>query len=201
MTAPPPEAAHPAPDPDRWLDEHGDALYRFTLLHLPDPTVAEDVLQDALLAGLQAWSSFEGRSSERTWLIGILKRKIVDHIRRSVRAGVPADFSAQDAVTDELFTRAGSWRDRPRRWPGNPTQALENREFWDVLMHCLAQLPERLAAAFTQRELEDSSTEDTCKLLGVTATNLWTLLHRARLRLRKCLEVSWFAPPRRKDQV
>src|SRR5688500_10622854 len=71
-----------SPDPERWLDDHGDYLFKYAVFRLRDDIVAEDAVQETFLAALKAYENFEGRGSERTWLVGILKHKIIDHFRR-----------------------------------------------------------------------------------------------------------------------
>ncbi len=179
------------PDPRDWLSAHGDALFRYALLHTRDAATAEDAVQDTLLAAMRGATSFDGRSSERTWLIGILKHKLIDQQRRATRQVADDDSLRDEAVTSQ-FTAGGTWSAPPRRWSGDPAQSFAQREFWDVLMECLRGLPDRLAFAFCQREMEDAPSAEICKVLDVTPTNLWTLLHRARTRLRRCLEANWF---------
>jgi RNA polymerase sigma-70 factor (ECF subfamily) len=188
--ADPPKTSTPArPDASTWLHKHGDALFRYALLHTGNRTVAEDAVQETLL---QSADQFDFRSNERTWLIGILKHKLIDHLRQTPRASAAADADAPDQSVAEQFTARGIWRLAPRKWFGDPAHAFASREFWDVLAACLARLPARLAFAFCQRELEDCSTKEICNVLDVSATNLFTLLHRARIRLRRCLETNWF---------
>lgn len=186
----------PKPDPSTWLAEHGDALYRYALLRLGDKDAAEDCVQETLLAALNAYERFEGRAAERTWLIGILKNKIVDHIRKAVRMPEKTDLDASREFVSEQFNQRGLWDQWPARWGASPSAALEQQEFWDVLLACLQALPPRLLLAFSEREMEGRACDEICKLLNVTATNLWTLLHRARTRLRRCLEVNWFTRKR-----
>lgn len=180
------------PDPEKWLDEHGDALYRYALLHVRDNTVAEDLVQEVLLAALKGADRFAGRSSERTWLTGILRHKIIDHIRKSSRQTLEGDLDATLQSVQSQFHKGGLWKLNPQKWGRRPDAALEEREFWDVLRRCLAALPPRMVAAFTAREVEGRESEEICQELGVSATNLWTLLYRARLGLRRCLESNWF---------
>ncbi len=178
-------------DPSRWLDAYGDFLYRYALVRVRDPRVAEDLVQETLLAALEGWHRFEGRSSERTWLVGILKHKIVDYFRR--QANPVEQASGEAAIEREVFNRWGRWKHPPMQWPAlDPLQVLEREEFYTVLMQCLRAIPERMAAVFVLRELEGWSTEAICKRLEITPTNLWVIIHRARLRLRKCLEQLWF---------
>lgn len=188
-----PDSSHDgSPDPSAWLDQHGDALFRYALLHLGDRTAAEDVVQDTLLAALTARERFTGRSSERTWLIGILKHKIVDRIREAARERPLADLDSTAEFVTECFDQRGKWKTGPHRWGRGSDEPFEQREFWDIFRFCASRLPPSLSGAFLLREMAELATEEICKLLSVTATNLWTMLHRARTRLRACLEANWF---------
>jgi RNA polymerase sigma-70 factor (ECF subfamily) len=167
-------------------------MFRYALLHLGDRTAAEDVVQEALLAALQAAAGFAGRSSERTWLIGILRHKVVDHLRAKLRERPATDLESTEHFVEEHFTEAGLWKVGPSRWGRRADRAFEDREFWDVFHKCRGRLPAKMAAAFSLRELGALDADETCKLLGVSATNLWAMMHRARTRLRACLEKHWF---------
>lgn len=185
-------------DPTRWVDLHGDVLYRFALARLGDPEQAEDTVQEALLAGLAGQDRFEGGSSERTWLVGILKHKIVDRLRRRAREQADPEVTDPQTGLEAHFNRHGLWREKPRGWGGSPDRALEDKEFWDVFRRCLSGLPPRLAEAFALRELDGLDSEKVRDVMDVSATNLWTLLHRARLHLRRCLEGGWFGEKRKR---
>ena len=185
-------------DPSTWVDRHGDYLFRYAMFRLRDASVAEDGVQEALLAALQAHSTFAGRGSERTWLVGILKHKITDHFRRLSREA-PANQLEGDAFEhDELFRESGEWVDHwkvehaPIEWHTNPAELLEQGEFWEVFNRCVSPLPARTASAFTLREIDGLGSEEICEILGVTVNNLWVMLHRARIHLRNCIELNWF---------
>lgn len=169
-------------------------LLRYARLQLRDPAQAEDAVQETLLAALEGAARFAGKSSLRTWLTGILKHKIIDHLRRSGReqplAGADDDRSEAEIV-DALFAKDGHWREFPAQW-GNPDTALENSRFWAAFELCTQRLPARTARVFMMREIMDMPTEEICKELEITATNCWVMLHRARLTLRECLELQWF---------
>jgi RNA polymerase sigma-70 factor (ECF subfamily) len=169
-------------------------LLRYAKLQLRDPAQAEDAVQETLLAALEGVARFAGKSSLRTWLTGILKHKIIDHLRRSGReqplAGADDDRSEADIV-DALFAKDGHWREFPAQW-GNPDTALENSRFWAAFELCTQRLPARTARVFMMREIMDMPTEEICKELEITATNCWVMLHRARLTLRECFELQWF---------
>lgn len=182
-----------ASDPATWVEEHGDALYRYALLRVRDADLAEELVQECFVAALDARARFAGEASERTWLVGILKRKVVDHVRRSVREqAVDPATNAEDGSGD-VFSKRGLWRKNPQSWAGEPDKLLEDREFREILQRCLHGLPAPMAHAFLLREMDQLESDDVCKVLGISATNLWTRLHRARMGLRQCLENNWFS--------
>jgi RNA polymerase sigma-70 factor, ECF subfamily len=178
-------------DPERWVDDHGDLLYRYALVRVRDGSTAEELVQETFFAALKSRSRFSGASSERTWLVGILKHKIVDHFRRSTRE-LPADesFGAEDL---DLFDANRYWIHEigPADWGADPASLYERSRFWEVLEHCLGELPPRAASAFTLREIEGLEADEVRDALGVTPSNLWVILHRARAHLRLCLERRW----------
>jgi RNA polymerase sigma-70 factor (ECF subfamily) len=193
----------PAPDPSAWVDEHGDYLYRYALFRLHDGALAEDVVQETLLAALQAYTKFAGRGSERTWLVGILKHKIMDHFRRASREAQAPARDGEEFAHEEFFTAAGKWMEHwetayaPGDWQANPAALVEQGEFWLIFQACLRPLPQRSAHAFVMREVDGLTSEEICEVLNVTVNNLWVMLHRARLHLRHCLELNWFKRPAR----
>jgi RNA polymerase sigma-70 factor (ECF subfamily) len=177
--------------PDGWLDAHGKALYKYALLQTRDEQKAEEAVQETLLAALQARDRFDGRASARTWLISILKRKIIDLFRHEARLATPdsADEAEQscDGLGDELFNAAGHWSQPPSDW-GDPETLLQRGQFMTILQRCLDALPERLRQLFMLREVMEEETEYICQELAITPTNLWTMLYRARSGLRRCLD-------------
>ncbi len=185
-------------NPESWVDAHGDYLFGFALLRVRNRDLAEELVQETFLAALKSYKNFAQQSSERTWLVGILKHKIVDHFRRASRERPVADFEVS-ADDDEAFRKSGEWADHwtaeagPKEWSADPSQLVEQKEFWDIFNRCLSQLPPRLAEAFALREIDGLSSEEVCAVLNVTPNNLWVMLHRARALLRRGLEASWFA--------
>jgi RNA polymerase sigma-70 factor (ECF subfamily) len=180
-------------NPDQWLDEHGDVLYRYALARVRDRSLAEDLVQETLVAALKAKDSFAGRAAERTWLVGILKHKIIDALRKRGRETPLEELPSAADEPGDWFDERGEWRVAPSAW-GRPEQSLEQDQFWRVLQDCIDRLPERLAAVFTLREIDGLESEEICNVLEVSTTNnLWVMLSRARMRLRQCLEIQWFA--------
>ncbi|MBE0602418.1 MAG: sigma-70 family RNA polymerase sigma factor [Deltaproteobacteria bacterium] len=179
-------------DPSEWVDRYGDYLFRFAMLRLRDRSRAEDLVQETFLAALRERNSFSGDSSEKTWLTAILKHKIYDHFRRQSREAPLPGGDLPDLPGDEPFDARGHWTTGPAEWGGNPADLFQQRKFLEQLTKCLETLPPNLGRAFTLREIDGEDTEEICKVLGVTDTNLWVILHRARARLRRCLETRWF---------
>jgi len=187
-------------DPDfaSRCNSHRGYLLRVAVLQLRDNDVAEDVVQDTLLAALQGAGGFSGKSSLKTWLTGILKHKIVDVIRRKGRQPVFASLDEECQIDDldALFDETGHWENPPADW-GNPESALSQQQFFDVMQMCLEKLPPNTARVFVMREVMDLTSEEICKELSITSTNLWVILYRARIALRQCLEQNWFTSPGR----
>lgn len=185
----------PTVNPERWLDDHGDALYAFAMVRLRNPAVAEDVVQEAFLAAMKAKERFSGKSSERTWLTGILKHKIVDYFRKSSREKVYEDTEAIEAFEKDNFLPNGHWKIAPTNWGAHPSKSVERKEFMDTLQQCLGNLKPQHERAFTLREIEGLEGAEICDILDITESNLWVILYRARQRLRDCLQINWFKTP------
>jgi RNA polymerase sigma-70 factor, ECF subfamily len=187
-----------SPEPTAWLDQHGDYLFKYAVFRLRDSTAAEDVVQETFLAALKAYEKFEGRGSERTWLVGILKHKVIDHFRRANREVAIGDGSEEASEHREFFERedqwSGHWNNNyaPNDWHATPAELIERSDFWKVFSECLSPLPQRTASAFTMREVDGHSSEEICEILSISVNNLWVMLHRARLHLRNCLDINWF---------
>lgn len=187
------------PDPDGELSNAIVAerayLLRYAKLHLRDTARAEDAVQDALIAALGHREKFAGRAQLRTWLTAILKHKIVDQVRRQERENPAA--SAEDHLEQDLeggsgpFTATGGWVDKPGRWE-MPESALESTQFWRVYEQCCRLMPARHALVFSMREVMEMPSEEICKELGISTSNLHVILFRARLRLRSCMTKHWF---------
>ncbi len=177
----------------RQLEAMRPQLVKFAQLQLRNAALAEDAVQDALMAVLEKPERFAGQSSLRTYVTGILKFKIIDNLRVATRERQidTLDDQAEDDVVDALFLADGHTRDTPRQW-GDPDSTLEQKDFFRVLEVCLEKLPANTARVFMMREWLELETDEICKELAITSSNAWVLLYRARLRLRECLDLNWF---------
>lgn len=174
-------------------------LLRFARLQLRDDALAEDVVQEALIGALGGRQTFAGRAALKTWVFSILKNKIVDALRSRQRS---INLSALEAEEDEfehafdrLFKENGHWKrdNRPGDW-GDPEATLQQQQFWAVFDACLDHLATNTARVFMMREFLDFEVEEICGELGISASNCYVILHRARHSLRGCLERTWFGP-------
>ena len=188
------------PDPTVWVDEHGDYLFKYAAVRLRDNHVAEDIVQETLLSAIESLDSYHGKSAERTWLTAILRHKVVDHYRKSLHETPVGQDECDLSPFDRLFTNP-QWEDHwnnamiPSDWGKTPESALRQAEFYAALESCMAKLPKRVAGVFLLREMDGYGTDELCKLLDLSANNVWTMMYRARMSLRKCLESSWFSRP------
>lgn len=176
-------------DPDNWVDKYSDYLFNYTITRVGDRETANDLVAETFLAGLRSMKNFKGESTERTWLVSILKRKIIDHYRKinssKGKAEVKFNYRDQDEG-DRLEEQIADLSGR------NAQQLMENEELGKAIMDCLDQLNERQAAIFKMKTLEDADTETVCNEFGITPSNLWVIIHRTRTALAKCLEKTWF---------
>lgn len=191
-------------DPENWVRQHGNSLYRHALWRVRQPAIAEDIVQETFLTAWKSRKRFRGDSSERAWLFGILKNKLFHHYREERSEQSAFNWESLPDPDAEAFQKTGwlqGWwthQAAPKSWP-SPRASLEQAEFWAVFHACSGKLPRMVAEVFIQREIEDTRTEEICRSLGLTANNVWVMLHRARQALRRCLETNWFGRPHGKS--
>lgn len=184
-------------DPERWVDEHGDYLFKYALMRLRDSAKAEDAVQETFLAALKGGRSFAGRSAEKSWLVGILKNKIFDHFRKAGRETPFTDLEFYRDEESDRFVAEGLGKDGwihdrgPQEWP-DPGASLDRELFWKTYRDCADKLPKNVATVFHLREVDGIESAEICALLNISENNLWVMLHRARMALRRCLETNWF---------
>ncbi|TAL57296.1 sigma-70 family RNA polymerase sigma factor [Pandoraea sp.] len=170
-------------------------LLKFARLQLRNDAMAEDVVQETLIAALERPDRFAGQSSLKTYLTGILKHKIIDALRAGAREISLSHAGADDERTDDelfdaLFDTTGHFRDKPRDW-GDPDAVLRQKQFFEILELCVEKLPAKTGRVFMMREWLELDTDEICKELGVSTTHVWVMLYRARMRLRECLDLNW----------
>jgi RNA polymerase sigma-70 factor (ECF subfamily) len=180
-------AGQTLPDPGEWAQRYGDALYRYAVARLRRSHDAEEVVQEALLTAFKKRNQFQGRSHPLSWLIAILKSKILDRMRQAARQAADTDPVDLDA----WFDARNHWQKPLGHW-GDPASLAERTEFWRVVRNCVAKLPARMAEAFILRTIDGEEPAAVCRDLAISQGNLWLLLHRARLRLVRCLQIHWF---------
>jgi RNA polymerase sigma-70 factor (ECF subfamily) len=191
----------PSPlDPENWVKEHSDYLFSFALSRLLNKDDALDLVQETFFSALKAAHSFKGESSERTWLTAILKRKIIDHYRKksSNKENFLGSIHDRDGRFQEDGRAEGHWKKEfaPQSWLVE-NNTIEEEEFQRIFTGCLSFLPSTWAAVFTFKIMEELSTEDVCKELNISSSNVWTIIHRAKLQLRECITKNWFEKKKR----
>ncbi|OAD46432.1 sigma-70 family RNA polymerase sigma factor [Polaribacter atrinae] len=176
---------------DKWIDNYADYMYNYAVVRVNNSDLAKDLVQDTFFAGLKSAKNFQGKSTERTWLISILKRKIIDYYRKinSKKGQAEVRMNFYDDGENE-----GNWLEErvPKSWDNQSEKTIENEELKSQLESCIDALPEKYAMVFRMKTIQEFETEEICKELDITASNLWVIIHRARTQLRKCMEDNWF---------
>ncbi|OBX22667.1 MULTISPECIES: sigma-70 family RNA polymerase sigma factor [Bizionia] len=177
-------------NPDQWIDRYSDYLFNFTISRVSDREISKDLVQDTFFAGLKSMKNFKGEASERTWLISILKRKIIDHYRKinskKGQAEVRMSYNSNEEEGDWLEERVADPFDKTAE------DTLENDELGDAIYNCLEKLPEKQATVFKMKTIEGMETETICNELNITPSNLWVIVHRARTAMAECMEKTWY---------
>ncbi len=177
-------------NPNKWIDLYSDYLFNYTISRVSDREIAQDLVQDTFLAGLKSMKNFKGEASERTWLISILKRKIIDHYRKinsnKGKAEVRINYNDSESEGDWLEERVADPYDKTAE------DTLQNTELGDAINNCLEKLPKKQADVFKRKTILGHETEAICNELNITASNLWVIIHRARTAMADCLKENWF---------
>jgi RNA polymerase sigma-70 factor (ECF subfamily) len=176
----------------KWVNEYGDMLYRYALPRVNDSDTAKDLVQETFLSAWHNYGNFKGEISEKNWLFTILKNKIIDHFRKASTRLTESLPGIAD--TDPYFDEVEHWTSTstPRDWQTDLNSAIDRKEFYEVLNKCKAMLKEIQNTVFTMKYLDGLESDDICKVLNITTSNYWVLIHRAKLQLRACLEKNWF---------
>lgn len=176
-----------------WVELYADYLYRFAFVRIDDSSIAEEIVQETFIAALAAIkkSPFRGKASEKTWMTGILKHKLLDYLRNKYRHNALSMDMIDENRLEESFDGRGNWRVKPGNWGKAPPDQYEQKELAKILGDCLRTLQEKQADAIRLREVLGEESKNICKVLNISATNYWVLMHRARMALRKCVERHW----------
>src|SRR5258707_9107950 len=181
-----------------WVEQYTESMYSWAFYKTSGKETAEDLVQDTFLAACQQLPGFKGESSPKTWLFSILNNKINDYHRKRLRNPAPAEQIENDQHAGNLFSlffdRNDKWDNvqKPSNWTREDENILDNAAFNKVLQHCLEKLPAQWFSAVGMKYIHEKKSEEICQELGIAATNYWQILHRAKLQLRKCLELNWF---------
>ena len=178
-------------NPQVWVDEFGEYLYRYAMMRVKNDSAAQDLVQDTFFAAFKARERFAGNASEKTWFVGILKHKILDYYRKNSREITESEIDTENSnPLDYLFDEKGMWKSGPENWEIQADLVIENRQLGQTIKACINKLPEKFRTAYVMREIDDIDTDTICEKLNISPTNLWVRLHRARGLLRKHLESS-----------
>jgi RNA polymerase sigma-70 factor (TIGR02943 family) len=185
--------------PEKWIDNYADYLYSFAYNRVNDGDIAKDLVQETFLSALKAREGFKGEASEKTWLVSILKRKIIDLYRKNA-AHPQQSFEESEqykVAYSHYFTETGfikgEWNKAtaPKPWNISEKNNIEQKEFRHILTQCLNKLPKMWSSVFSLKYLEEEESEAICKELEITSSNYWVIIHRAKLQMRECLEKNW----------
>ncbi|MDF1656928.1 MAG: sigma-70 family RNA polymerase sigma factor [Verrucomicrobiales bacterium] len=178
-------------NPENWNLSYREYLIRFALQRISDYGIAEDLVQDTFLSGWNAKTSFRGDCTERTWLTGILRNKIIDHYRKTGRrpSVLTTDLDATSMDEGDTF----SWIDQQPDLglTNRPEAETEKHEFLKDLEKAVTHLPTKMGRAYEMRELLGLSTDEITDELGISKANLWVLIHRAKQTLSEELDSEW----------
>lgn len=181
-------------NPEKWVKNYADMLYSFALKRVNDKEVAQDLVQETFLGGLKSQHGFDGNSTEKTWLVAILKFKIIDHYRKKGKQKNSTLHQDDGEEIDQHFFEAnGHWKPN-HRIVGDFEKAddgLEKKEFYKILEDCLKKLPNKLSSVFKLKMLLEEKSEVICETLNITDANYWVILHRAKVQLRSCMSKNW----------
>jgi RNA polymerase sigma-70 factor (ECF subfamily) len=176
--------------PETWISQYTDALFKWAFYKTSSVEIAEDLVQDTFLAAAEKFSNFKGDSSPKTWLFSILNHKIIDYYRKKVRRPLSFENNSNQA----FFHEDGSWQQerKPKDWHEDDSNLLDDADFRHILEKCLDELPDKWNATVRMKYLTEQSSDTICQELGISPSNLWQIMHRAKLQLRDCIENKWF---------
>ena len=181
------------------VDRHHSSLLRLAMAHVPDRSVAEEVVQETWIGVLEGLNRFEGRSSLKTWIFRILTNKAKTRGVRESRHTTFSDLGTADEDCDEpavdpsRFRSSGHWADYwasyPQPWDEEtPEKVFLTKEGTAYLEQAIESLPSNLRRILILRDIEGLDSKEVCDILGLSEVNQRVMLHRARSRVRGALE-------------
>jgi len=174
---------------ETWVSDYSDMLYSYVVSRVSNSAEAEDLVQDTFVSAYKNIDSFKGDSAVKTWLFAILKNKIIDHYRKQ---STKKEFASSDAIENSFFEKNGHWNaSAPKQLVFNLDKEQENKELLFVIENCKNKLPKNFQAVFTLKYFEDMDSDEICKQLGISPSNYWVMIHRAKLIIRDCIEKNW----------
>lgn len=178
-------------EPDKWVERHADYLYNYAISRVDHQEMAKDLVQETFFSGIRGKENFRGQAAERTWLVSILKRKIIDHYRKLNSSKGKKEVRMNFYEDGE---QKGNWLEErvPQNWDNSAAKDIENTELGEALKDCIDGLPDKYRIVFQLKTVQKYETEEICNELDITPSNLWVIVHRARTQLRKCMEDNWF---------
>ena len=178
--------------PETWVERYGDYLYGYAMSRLHAPEPAADCVQETFMAGIKALDRFDGSRDIKFWLRGIMRHKIVDEIRKSVKEKkVDIDTQGEPRLEGFWYQYSAAATSNASSWQFNPRKSCDNNEFWEIFDECIEQVKNPAHDVFILRVLEDKSADEVCRIMNITPNYLWVLLHRARLQLKVSFEAKW----------
>ncbi len=177
----------------QWVHEYSDEMYTWTVHKISDQSATEDLVQETFISAFQSFEKFQNKSSPKTWLFAILKNKIFDYYRQHVKL-VSLSDDEQNKQLENIFDSDDQWKNesKPHEWDLDDKNLLDDIEFGGILQTCLEKLPSQWLSCIQLKYIGIKEGEEICQVLGLTSSNYWQMLHRAKLQVRICLENNWF---------
>ncbi len=175
---------------NNWIEKYTEEMLSWTMYKISDTETAKDIVQDTFLAVLKNMDTFKEESNPKTWIFSILKNKITDYYRKKYKDPQKTDFEN----INTYFKENGEWitEKRPMDWHEEDKNLLDDTDFQKILNQCIDNLPSKWNALVKMKFLDEKETENICQELEISTTNMWQMMHRAKLKLRQCLEINWF---------
>lgn len=180
---------------EAWVNAHSDALFSWAFYKTSSKETAEDLVQDTFLAAYNKIDTFKGKSQPKTWLFSILNNKIIDYYRLSAKTTkkmVSLSENKGHEISEGFFDETENWKSTTINpiW-NQDEELLDNPEFNSVMKDCMDDLPDNWNFVITSKYLTNKKAAEICQDLNITVSNYWQIVHRAKLVLKKCLEMKW----------